>query len=145
MTHLTREVHILIVYEKSGGQQLHQYQQNDHLLPKTIQQKKRLRNMSLEIQILALSRHKNVAVSNPLPLDNCALYLLHYRAVMRAVITLVMLLNLSRHRVNQVNKQLYNANTMKILEDLTIEKLQNRLKLPRTKYLDMSRILLQDK
>jgi len=64
---------------------------------------------------------------------------------MRAVITLVMLLNLSRHRVNQVNKQLYNANTMKILEDLTIEKLQNRLKLPRTKYLDMSRILLQDK
>jgi hypothetical protein len=40
MTHLTREVHILIVYEKSDGQQLHQYQQNDHLLPKTIQQTK---------------------------------------------------------------------------------------------------------
>jgi hypothetical protein len=81
--------------------------------------------MSLEIQILALGRHNNVAVSNPLPLDNCALYLLHYRAVMRAVITLVMLLNLRRH---QVHKQHYNANTMKILEDLTIEKLQNRLK-----------------
>jgi len=40
MTHLTRAVHILVVYEKSGGQQLHQYQQNDHLLPKTIQHKK---------------------------------------------------------------------------------------------------------
>ena len=84
--------------------------------------------MSLEIQILALGRHNNVAVSNPLPLDNCALYLLHYRGVMRAVITLVMLMNLRRHRVNQVIKQHYNANTMKILEDLTIEKLQNRLK-----------------
>jgi hypothetical protein len=34
---------------------------------------------------------------------------------------------------------------MKILEDLTIEKLQNRLKWTRKKYLDMSRILLQDK
>ena len=76
MTHLTRVVHILNVYEKkaknSDGQQLHQYQQNDHLSAKPLNIKKRLPHMSLEIQILALGRHNNVAVSNPLPLDNCA-------------------------------------------------------------------------